>query len=145
MVIDGEGHGNPVFHAFIIREDKTPLEYCLRVFVKSTNTNPCFVVDKDMAEIAAIGAVFPGVLVLLCHFHISQVVDRYLKGKVSKAIGDIVLDSFMTQVTTKCEREFISLKDEISRIVPSSVIEYFEDNWWSKRHLWASSCSINVV
>ncbi|GFO32630.1 secreted protein [Plakobranchus ocellatus] len=101
-ILDGESQGQPVFHAFVAREDKTILENCLRVFAQQYDTTNtcCFVVDKDMAEIAVIGTVFPGVPALLCHFHISQAVECYLKGKVSKTVADIVLDSFMNQVTT---------------------------------------------
>ncbi|GFO06894.1 secreted protein [Plakobranchus ocellatus] len=120
MILDGEGQGQPVFHAFVAREDKTILENCLCVFAQqydTTNTR-CCVVEKDMAEIAAIGAVFPGVPVLLCHFHISQAVERYLKGKVSKAVADIVLDSFMNQMTTESDDEFLELKRKILEIIP---------------------------
>ena len=74
MVLNGEGHGMPVFRAFLAKEDKVIIGQCLRIFQKLFNSEKttCFFIDKDMAEQAALGAVFPHVPGNLCHFHISQ-------------------------------------------------------------------------
>ncbi|GFO14471.1 Zinc finger swim domain-containing protein 1 [Plakobranchus ocellatus] len=149
MVVDHEGHGMPVFHAFLAKEDSHIMEKCLRIFALQYNSEhtSCFIVDKDMAEITAIGAIFSGVPVNLCHFHISQAVERYLRKALgrSASVVKLLTSSFMKQVCTESEEEFDALKREISQIVPQSVIQYFEDNWWSKRHLCAACCNVNVI
>ena len=49
MVLNGEGHGMPVFHAFLAKEDKIIIEQCLRIFQKlfDSEKTTCFVIDKD--------------------------------------------------------------------------------------------------
>lgn len=150
MIIDGEGKAMPVFHAYLAKEDMVIMESCLRIFAQQLNTETvrCFVVEKDIAEIAAdISAAFRGIPVNLCYFHISQAVERYLQKEFPRDNGRVraVLDIFMRQVTTESEEEFAYLKRGLSQMVPQPVIGYFEDNWWSKRHLWAACCNVNVV
>ena len=149
MVIDGEGHGMPVFHALMAKEDRNIMQKCLHVFAQQFNSSHtrCFMVDKDMAEIAAIGAIFLGIPVNLCQFHISQAVERYLRKDFGRgaSVIQVVFDSFMNQVNTESEEEFVKLKEEISNIVPQPVVTYFEKKWWSKRHLWAACCNTYVL
>ena len=149
MVLNGEGHGMPVFHAFLAKEDKIIIEQCLRIFQKlfDSEKTTCFVIDKDMAEQAALGAVFPDVPVNLCHFHISQAVERYLRKELGRGTAAVkkVLELFMCQLYTESLEEFSLFKEEISRIVPQSVVAYFQDNWWGKKDLWAACCNVNVV
>ncbi|RUS68945.1 hypothetical protein EGW08_023292 [Elysia chlorotica] len=132
-----------MMRVFMAKEDKNIMEQCLRVFAQQFNPDDtqCFIVDKDMS---AIGAVFPGVPINLCQFHISQAVERYLRKELGRgtSVLQVVLDSFMKQVNTESEEEFVQLKRDISSIVPQPVVDYFETNWWSKRHLWAACCNI---
>ena len=100
-----------------------------------------------MAEQAALGAVFPDVPVNLCHFHISQAVERYLRKELGRGTAAVkkVLELFMCQRYTESLEEFSNFKEEISRIVPQSVVAYFQDNWWGKKDLWAACCNVHVV
>lgn len=124
------------------------MEKCLCIFALQYNSalTACFIVDKDMSEIAAFGA-FSGVPVNLCQFHISQTVERYLRKELGRGYTFVrlVVQMFMKQVCTESEEEFGQLTTEISRIVPQPVVQYFRDSWWTKRHLWAACCNTNVV
>ncbi|RUS83730.1 hypothetical protein EGW08_008526 [Elysia chlorotica] len=147
MVIDCEGHGIPVMHAYLRKEDTATLEHVLRTFgeLNSFADTHCFVVDKDMAEIAAIGAVFPDIPVNLCHFHINQAVKRAMKAKVPADSMEKVVDLFMLQVYTESPDEFEELKDKLSNLIPTEARNYFETHWWRRSHLWATCRQANVV
>jgi len=70
-VIDQHGMGRPVAQALVYREDQTHLQMMLTSVLEwaGTITFSCtvFVVDKAMAEIAALQAVFGNCTILLCH------------------------------------------------------------------------------
>ncbi|GFR71393.1 LOW QUALITY PROTEIN: zinc finger SWIM domain-containing protein 1 [Elysia marginata] len=146
MVIDYDGHGIPIMHAYLSKEDTGTIEHCLRVFSEknSFSRTHCFMVDKDMAEIAALGAVFPGIPINLCHFHIHQAVKRAMKNKVPADAVDKIVDLFMYQVYTESEEEFLEVKNKIIDMVPEEASDYFRTHWWQKSHLWAASQQINI-
>ncbi|GFR71980.1 hypothetical protein ElyMa_000367600 [Elysia marginata] len=93
MVIDYDGHGILKMHAYLSKEDTSTIEHC---FVFSENSSfshtQCFVVNKDIAEMAALGAVFPGIPINLCHFRIHQAVKRAMKSKVPADAVDKTVD-----------------------------------------------------
>ena len=149
MVIDKEGHGMPVFHAFLGREDTETISMALESFSALINAEDlhCVIVDKSMAEIGSITRVFPGVTVNLCQFHISQAIQRELRKQLPSGSPLIqsVHDTFMAQVTTESEAEFLELGLNLKAAVPPSLVAYFEKNWWSKSWLWASCYNVNVL
>ena len=110
MVLNGEGHGMPVFHAFLAKEDKVIFGQCPRVFQELFNKEKttCFVIDKDMAEQAALGSVFPDIPVNLCHFDISQAVKRYLGKELGRGTAAVkrVLELFMCEVYMESLEEY---------------------------------------
>ncbi|GFO28002.1 hypothetical protein PoB_005450700 [Plakobranchus ocellatus] len=145
MILDGEGQSRPVFHAFVAR----PSWKTVSVSWLNNMTPPIPVVlllIKTWRRKLPLGQLsFHWYSCPFCHFLISQAVELFLKRRDSKALADIILNSFMNQVTTESEHEFLQLKRQISEITTQAVIDYFEDNWWVKRHLWATCCSINIV
>jgi len=73
-VVDRDGHGQPVAHALLARED----EEHIKMFIGDvTQWQPqiatsTFITDKDFAEINAVKNMFPDVKVFLCHFHVMK-------------------------------------------------------------------------
>ncbi|RUS81635.1 hypothetical protein EGW08_010598 [Elysia chlorotica] len=93
MVIDCEGHGIPVMHAYLRKEDTAILEHVLRTFgeLNSFADTHCFVVDKDMVEIAAVAAVFPDIpinltLTLLQNYKHKTDTDHPTEGRILAAL-----------------------------------------------------------
>ncbi|GFR66100.1 hypothetical protein ElyMa_000219300 [Elysia marginata] len=104
-------------------------------------------VDKDMSEIVAMGAIVPGIPINLCQFHISQALERYLREEIGRgsSVLQVVLDSFMNHINTESEEDFVKIKENISNIVPLPLVDCFENCWRSKRHLWGASCNTHVL
>ena len=99
MVVDGDGHGMPVLHAFLAKEDRYLVEQCLMFFSNHIDVSRIcsFIIDKDMCEIAAINKIFPSVPVNLCSFHIFQAVERHLRKALGRGASGVklILDMFM--------------------------------------------------
>ncbi|KAI2645117.1 Protein FAR1-RELATED SEQUENCE 8 [Labeo rohita] len=74
LVRDDHGHGLPVAYIITSSETQETLKLALQklrpVFPKPPR---CFMVDKDMSEINALNEVFPKSDVLLCWYHVLQV------------------------------------------------------------------------
>ena len=71
-VVDSEGHGQPIAHALVAREDVAHITMFLDSAREWFPSVECaiFIVDKDYAEINAINAVFPDASIHLCRFHV---------------------------------------------------------------------------
>ena len=73
-VVDKHGHGQPVAHAVLARED----ELHVRMFVSDVvqwdarAAGATFITDKDFAEINAVRSVCPDANIFLCRFHIMK-------------------------------------------------------------------------
>ena len=80
-VVDSEGHGQPIAHALVTREDTAHLTWFLRTATKwfPDMTASVFVVDKDYTEINAIKEVFPDTAIHLCRFHILKAFMEEMK------------------------------------------------------------------
>lgn len=73
-VVDCDGHGQPIAHALVAREDSAHIQ----TFLNTAKTwfpaieEAIFIVDKDHAEIRAISEVFPNSSIHLCRFHVMK-------------------------------------------------------------------------
>jgi len=147
MAVDGEGHGLPVLHAFVKKEDTEFIAKCLTALSSKYDTGLtcCFMVDKDFAEMSALELMFPDVPINICHFHINQAVSRFLRKELASDAYPKVLETFMAQVYTESTEEYNSLKDDITNSVPQKVADYFQRNWWDKSKFWATSENRSVL
>ena len=74
----------------------------------SSDKTTCFVIDKDMAEQAALSAVVPDIPVNPCHFHIPQAVERDMRKELGRGTPAVkrALELFMCQVYAESLEEF---------------------------------------
>ena len=95
-VVDKNGHGQPVAHALLAREDEAHIQLFLRDVLAWNNRveNAVFCTDKDLAEINAVISVCPSAHLLLCRFHIMKAFTEELN-KHPCSDGDAVLDVSM--------------------------------------------------
>jgi len=73
-VVDKDGHGQPVAHAVLAREDEAHVRLFLADVLQWEDkiAHATFVTDKDFAEINAVRSVCPQANVFLCRFHIMK-------------------------------------------------------------------------
>ncbi|GFN81267.1 hypothetical protein PoB_000777300 [Plakobranchus ocellatus] len=90
-----------------------------------------------MAEISAIEAVFSGIPVSLCSFHIHQAVKLFLWKELPSASAETVMDMFMSQVYTESEEEFHSYS--FCQIVPQACDDIRDEDATQK--MITSVCS----
>ncbi|XP_070183049.1 uncharacterized protein [Littorina saxatilis] len=144
LVIDANGQGIPVFHAFVSSETSDMLSSCLTFFAEcylSDKTSTIFV-DKDMAELLAIRAVLPHVSIRLCSFHASMAVKRALtQKKIAPSLLNSVLNMFNEQKTCETDDIYFQTKEKMKDLCPPHVLAYFQDHWWSCPRLWATCFS----
>ena len=72
--VDADGHGQPVAHALLAREDESHIQLLLRD-VQQWNadiTSSTFITDSDLAEINVIRAICPSADIFLCRFHVMK-------------------------------------------------------------------------
>jgi hypothetical protein len=146
MAIDGEGHGKPVFHAFVKHENKHILSSLLTDFQRSYQSNDTYLIliDKDFSEIAALKDNFPDSKINLCAFHVSRAIQRGLtRMDVGKEVASEVLDLFMRQVYEDSKEEFLRIQEKITALIPRSSLEYFQ-KWWRDAEMWASSYNKDI-
>lgn len=80
-IVDSHGHGQPVAHGLVARED----EEHLRMFLNDVATwepaikHATFITDKDMAEINAVKHVCSDAHIFLCRFHIMKAFNEELR------------------------------------------------------------------
>ena len=142
LVVDSNGQGRPVFHAFLSSEDTLILSSCMSFFVSCFNyslTKTIFV-DKDMAEICAIRSCLPSVTIRLCAFHTATAVKKALQQrKLTSPQISCLLNLFAEQKSSSDLSKYNALKDKISELSPPDVLSYFNANWWNCPQLWAAS------
>ncbi|XP_060720781.1 uncharacterized protein LOC132842132 [Tachysurus vachellii] len=88
VVRDSHGHGIPVAYIILGNEKQDTLQLALEKLKPSFSVLPrCFMVDKDQAEINAIWRVFNESDILLCWYHVTQAVTRWLSRSESGVSG----------------------------------------------------------
>jgi hypothetical protein len=141
LVIDAEGRGRPAFHAFVKHENAVTITDVLKDFTETYHNQETqlVLIDKDFSEMSALADILPGARVNLCSFHVSQAVQRWLRSK--KLDEDTISrlhELFMRQVYVESIAEFEELKDEMSREMGNTCLNYFQ-KWWSNAQMWASA------
>jgi transposase-like protein len=137
LCVDGNLESRVVAFALIPDESKETYEQvlvdfseCCPVLVSS------FMIDKSMAEIAAIESIFPNTAIELCHFHALEAFRR----KISSLQCDASTKEELRQIVVKlCEcrslEVYEKLVDEL-RGKDCDFWEYFEANWNRKKERW---------
>jgi len=72
LLTDKYGHGQPVVHALLAREDKEHISMFINNLLawQPGVASATFITDKDFAEINAVHRVCPDTKVFLCRFHL---------------------------------------------------------------------------
>tara|TARA_R110002050_G_scaffold119469_1_gene237271 strand:- start:2039 stop:3178 length:1140 start_codon:yes stop_codon:yes gene_type:complete len=90
-----------------------------------------FCIDKDSAEINAIKQVFPGVTVILCHFHFMMIIYSELRAGRHALTGDDIRNCMKT-IRLLCSSTTVESFQEhlldVQRIAPSFYC-YFSQNF----------------
>ncbi|XP_073669302.1 uncharacterized protein [Paramisgurnus dabryanus] len=88
IVRDSHGHGIPVAYMILGNEKQATIQLALEKLKPTFYIAPrCFMVDKDQGEINAIRKVFKESDVLLCWYHVTQAVIRWLSRSESGVSG----------------------------------------------------------
>jgi len=92
-VVDAHGHGQPVAHALLAREDEAHIQLFIRDILdwNASITSATFITDRDLAEINAIRGVCPDAYVFLCRFHVMKAFTEEIN-RLSVCNGDTLLD-----------------------------------------------------
>ncbi|XP_073694048.1 uncharacterized protein [Garra rufa] len=104
-------------------------------------------VDKDQGEINAIRKVFNESDVLLCWYHVTQAVTRWLSRSESGVSGPEKADSRQHIMQLMAELKSCSTEDEFKRKADifhcrfrnlKDVCKYFSNHWEPIGHLWSN-------
>jgi len=81
LVEDGNGVGRPVAFAVMTRDRQTHIEQFLNFFSEYNDMQMTQVVvtDKAVTEMNAVQKCWPNTRPLICHFHMTSTLDRYVK------------------------------------------------------------------
>ena len=85
-IVDKHGHGQPVAHALLAREDEEHISLFLTDVLtwEQCILGATFITDKDFAEINAVRRVCPDAHLCLCGFHVMKAfVEEINKESVS--------------------------------------------------------------
>ena len=99
-IVDSEGHGQPVAHAVVAREDTAHISMFLKCAEQwfPSITQSIFVIDKDFAELNAIKSLFPQSSVHLCRFHVLKAFLEEMKHR------QLTNEQDLYQVCVRCEK-----------------------------------------
>ncbi|XP_067222250.1 uncharacterized protein [Chanodichthys erythropterus] len=148
VVRDSHGHGIPVAYIILGNEKQATLQLALEKLKPTFSVAPrCFMVDKDQAEINAIQTAFSESDVLLCWYHVTQAVTRWLSRSESGVCGPENADSraqimqFMAGLKSCSTEHDFKKKAEMFHCqfkYLKDVCKYFRNHWEPIGHLWSN-------
>ncbi|OWZ21285.1 LOW QUALITY PROTEIN: hypothetical protein PHMEG_0004195 [Phytophthora megakarya] len=158
MVNDAYGHGQYVHHSLMENESAE----CMRDSISPFKfNNPSWtrikvmVINKDLGELSLLESEFPGVRLILCHFHLEKYIrtemskseydepSSFDKYQVEEAVYLMRLASSEAKYTTYLKYMYflldgVHLKTEDLLPEPENpFLRYFTRNWDSMKECWA--------
>ncbi|XP_057341613.1 uncharacterized protein LOC130678435 [Microplitis mediator] len=143
MVEDGNGRAEIVGAAFIAVEDADTMKWFFESFKKqnfeSSKKILCFMTDKDMTERNMIREVFPNVILYLCLFHTLKTFKRTVNDKkysLQPVEKETILKLLEGLVYSVDESDYQIKYDNFKELVPTKIVQYFNDNWHQNHSEW---------
>ena len=142
MVMDGNGHGQPVAYSFMSNETKVSFTFALDQLIHhsglAADSIKTVILDKDSSEIAAVEESLPSADIIICRFHVLKYLKQMLYEKLPKCEqrqeAEKVIKSL---VYAKSEEAY---KDALAGLYAISGAEsfavYFLKNWDSCKSRW---------
>ena len=100
----------------------------------------CFMSDKSKAQMKALAAIFPGIVVYLCSFHTIQTFDREITcEKLGIDINEksLSINLLHKLIYSKSQEEYNRFHKELKDSCPKSVVHYFNKNWDPIQKQWS--------
>lgn len=144
VVEDSEGSTEIVGVCILMAEDKPSMQWYMNAFKKvhtSTDRIKCVMADKDLLERDVVRDCFPSANVLICVFHSLRTFNREItcdKLAITPGQRDSAKEIFQKMVYADSEAEYNRLYEEI-KMMPRSLVKYFDDNWHSIKNEWTLS------
>ncbi|XP_076864185.1 uncharacterized protein LOC143516460 [Brachyhypopomus gauderio] len=144
---DSHGHGIPVAYLILGNEKQATLELALEKLRPVFTVAPrCFMVDKDQRQINALRKVFHESDILLCWYHVTQAMMRWLSRGESGVSGADNAETrqgimqFFTKLKSCSTKEEFNETSEMFLCQFAKFKEvciYFQNNWEKIGHMWA--------
>lgn len=151
QVVSGNNFSKIVGLAIVERENQ---EHIKLIFETFKQYNPdyvniqTFMVDKDMAEIAAIRESFPKAHIFLCLFHVLRAVRLWcdahrIKSDASKEFSKL----FARIAYSRYEADYVAnvkeLREATKSVESKPFYEYFMNNWNNCKEMWVKYVRIS--
>lgn len=155
MVMDQFGQGQAVQHSVIERNADWHMEKSLEQFqaVNDWGRPKIIMVDKDLNEIEVFRAMFPGVRVLICHFHVIKLLNSAIRDdkKYGTYPSDVLqhMDFCVSNIVySKSDDEFQQHLVEFKHLACSdnrtALWLYFKMNWVNCQEMWVMLHRMNL-
>ena len=144
-VVDKHGHGQPVAHAVMAREDEAHVRLFIEDIVQweTQVSASTFVTDKDFAEINAVRHVCPDASVFLCRFHIMKAFTEEIN-REGLDNGESLLQSCRRLLYAGSHGKYSDTLNDIKDNYPR-FYRYLQKNWLPHESLFAGYARRGVL
>ena len=96
-----------------------------------------FFVDKDLQNVELLKKIFPGVIILLCTFHVIKYIHSYLANEpLSSTEKANVMTIIQNMLYSENEEEYQHELAQLKNTANIEFIEYFLKNWDGCKEMW---------
>lgn len=143
LVESCDGRGEIASMALLGHEDASTMIWMAEQFKnvdkKSTNCIQSFMTDKDMGERSVLKKTFPNAKLFLCRFHTLKTFKKnILSFNIKKSEKDLCLTLLEKLVYSKSASDYEQIYEELKRVSPKIVIDYFDKNWHPIHNEWTN-------
>ena len=120
-------------------ETDSNLEFSYLEFKKllGETTIKYFFVDKDLQNVELLKKIFPGVIILLCTFHVIKYIHSYLANEpLSSTEKANVMTIIQNMLYSENEEEYQHELAQLKNTAKIEFIEYFLKNWDGCKEMW---------
>ena len=139
---DGNGQSKIVCAFLLLEETEASLSTVVSVFKEQ---NPAWesvhvlMTDKDITEREVLASSFPGAELLICLYHTIRSFRREISSEkmgITSGQCNMCLESLQQMAYAPSEQKYMELYSQFKGCAPSSVVEYFDQNWHPIRKQW---------
>ena len=142
LVEDGNGQSEVAAAFLLMEETEASLSTMMDTFKEK---NPCWdsirvlMADKDMTERDILCGKFPNAELLICLFHTFRSLKREItteKMGITNGQRNMCLEVIQKIAYAQSEEKYQELYSQFKQSAPSTVLEYFDEQWHPIRKQW---------
>lgn len=142
LVEDGNGQSEVAAAFLLMEETEASLSIVMDNF-KAKNPHwesiRVLMADKDMTERDILSRKFPNAQLLICLFHTFRSFRREITAEkmgITNGQRNMCLELVQKMAYALSEEKYLELYSQFQQSAPSTVLEYFDEQWHSIRQQW---------